>query len=87
MGLRCIFKVKHVEDGSIEKYKARIVAKGFSHIEGGHYKENFALVSKYPSIGSILSSAMQMGWKIHQMNVKTTFLIGVVEEEIYIKNP
>jgi hypothetical protein len=45
-----IYKIKHVVDGSIEKYKARFLAKGFSQIEGVDYDENFALVSQYTSI-------------------------------------
>jgi len=63
------------------------VARGFSQVEGIDYDETFARVSRYSSIRSILALSMQMGWKIHQMDVKTTFLNGMIEEEVYIKQP
>eukprot|EP00253_Pinus_taeda_P028241 PITA_28241 len=65
VGLRCIFKVKHAEDGSIEKYKARFVAKGYSQVEGIYYEQTFVPVARYSSIRSILGLAAHMGWKIH----------------------
>ena len=67
-------------DGNIEKYKERFVACGFSQKEGIDYEETFAPVARYTSIRSILALAAVMKWKIHQMDVKTTFLNGVVEE-------
>jgi hypothetical protein len=80
-------KIKHVADGSIEKYKARFVARGFSRKEGIDYEETFSLVAKYTSIRTIISLAAKMNWKLHQMDVKTTFLNGVIEEEVYIEQP
>ena len=74
---RWIYKLKHVANGSVEKYKAMFVARGFSHIEGVYYDETFALVARYTSIRALNSIVAEMGWKIHQMNVKTTFLNGV----------
>jgi hypothetical protein len=82
-----IYKIKHVVDGSIEKYKARFMARGFSQIEGVEYDETFAPVVKYTSIRSIIALASSMGWKIHQMDVKTTFLNGKIEQEVYIEQP
>ena len=82
-----IYKIKHVVDGSIEKYKARFVAHGFSQKERIDYEENFAPVAKYTSIVSVLALAAVTKWKIHQMDVKTTFLNGVVEEEVYVEHP
>ena len=79
-----IYKIKHVADGSIEKYKARFMAHGFSQKEGINYEENFAPISRYTSIRSVISLAVVMKWKIHQMDVKTAFLNGVVEEEVYV---
>ena len=81
-----IYKIKHAVDGSIEKYKARFVARGLSQKEGIDYEEAFALVARYTSIRSILALDAIMRWKIHQMDVKTTFLNGVVEEEVYVEN-
>jgi hypothetical protein len=80
-----IYKIKHAADDNIEKYKARFVARGFSQKEGEDYDETFALVAKYTSIKSIIAIAFAMGWKLHQMDVKTAFLNGVIEEEVYIE--
>src|SRR5713226_8225588 len=82
-----IYKIKHAADGSIEKYKARFVVRGFSQKEGIDYEETFAPVARYTSIISVLALAAVMKWKIHQMDVKTAFLNGVVEEEVYVEQP
>ena len=63
------------------------MARGFSQIEGIKYDENFAPVPRYSSIRSILALSMHIGWRIHQMDVKTTFLNGIIEEEVYIEQP
>ena len=65
VGSRWIYKVKQVEYGSVENYKAIFVAWGFSHVEGIDYEETFAQVARYSSIRSILALSAQMGWKIH----------------------
>jgi len=80
-----IFKIKHAIDGSIDKFKARFVARGFSQKEGIDYTETFAPIARYSTIRSIISLASTMGWKLHQMDVKTAFLNGVVEEEVYME--
>jgi hypothetical protein len=82
-----LYKIKHVADGSIEKYKARSVARGFSQKEGIDYEETFAPVARYTSIRTIIALSAKMKWKLHQMDVKTTFLNGVIEEEVYIEQP
>eukprot|EP00253_Pinus_taeda_P012602 PITA_12602 len=84
---RWIYKVKHAADGNIEKFKARFVARGFSQVEGVDYEETFTLVARYTSIRSIISIAAEMGWKIHQMDVKTAILNGFIQEEVYIEQP
>eukprot|EP00253_Pinus_taeda_P011031 PITA_11031 len=82
-----LYKVKQVANGSVEKHKARFVARGFSQVEGIDYDEAFAHVARYSSIRSILALSTQMGWKIHHMDVKTTFLNGMIKEEVYIEQP
>jgi hypothetical protein len=74
---RWLFKIKHATDGSIEKYKARFVARGFSQKEGIDYEETFAPISIYTLIRTIIALAAKMKWKLHQMDIKTTFLNGV----------
>ena len=81
-----IFKMKHSADGSIEKYKAIFVACRFSQKEGIDYEETFALVARYTSSRTILGLASNMKWKLHQMDIKTTFLNGLIEE-VYIEQP
>jgi hypothetical protein len=75
---RWLYKLKYAADDSIEKYKARFVARGFSQVEGVDYDETFAPVARYTSIRSVISIAAEMGWKIHQMDVKTVFLNGLI---------
>jgi hypothetical protein len=60
-----LYKIKHAADGSIEKYKARFLARGFSQKEGIDYDENFAPVARYTSIKIIISLAVVFGWKLH----------------------
>jgi hypothetical protein len=82
-----IFKIKHAADGSIEKYKERFVAHGFSQKEGIDYEETFAPVARYTLIRTIIALTAKMKWKLHQMDVKTAFLNGIIQEEVYIEQP
>jgi hypothetical protein len=59
----------------------------FSEKEGIDYEETFSLVARYTSIITIIALAAKIKWKLHQMDVKTTFLNGVIEEEVYIEQP
>ena len=65
VGSKWIYKVKQAADGSVEKYKARFVARGFSQVEGIDYEETFAPVARYSLIKSILALSAQMRWKIN----------------------
>jgi hypothetical protein len=60
-----IYKIKHAADGSVEKYKARFVARGFSQVEEIDYEETFALVARYTSIRTIIALVASMGLKLH----------------------
>ena len=85
VGSRWMYKAKQAADGSVEKYKEIFVAWGFSQIEGIECEETFAPITWYYSIWTILALSAQMGWHIHQMDVKTMFLNGIIEEEVYIE--
>jgi hypothetical protein len=63
------------------------VVRGFSQIKVVDYEEAFSPTTKYTSIRSLMSLTSFMGWRIHQMDVKTTFLNGIIEEEVYIEQP
>jgi hypothetical protein len=62
---RWLYKIKHATDGSIEKFKALFVARGFSQVEEVDYEDTFTPVAWYTSIQSIVSIIVEMGWKIH----------------------
>lgn len=80
-----IYKIKHSMDGSVEKYKSRFVAQGFSQKEGIDYDETFAPVARYTSIKIVISLASILGWKLHQMDVKTTLLNGKIDQEVFVE--
>jgi hypothetical protein len=71
----------------VEKFKARFVARGFTQKEGIDYEETFASVAKYTSIRAIIALASVLGWKLLQMDVKTTFLNGKIEHEVFVEQP
>jgi hypothetical protein len=68
-----IYKIKHAADGSIEKHKARFVARGFSQKEGIDYEETFAPIARYISIRTIIALAAKTKWKLHQMECENNF--------------
>ena len=74
-------------DGKVETFKARLVAKGYTQKEGIDYDETFSLVAMLKSIRILLSIAAHFDYEIWQMDVKTAFLNGNLEEEIYIMQP
>jgi len=82
-----LYKIKHVADGSTEKYKAHFVTRGFSQKEGIDYHEIFAPIARYNIIFSIIALTASQGWNLHQMDVKKTFLHGWIKEEVYVEQP
>jgi hypothetical protein len=87
MNSRWLYKIKHAIDGNIENFKARFVARRISQREGLDYEETFAPFARYTSIRAVISLVSFMGWRIHKMDVKTTFLNGIIKEEVYIEQP
>ena len=82
-----VFKVKRMEDNTIERYKARLVARGFGQRAGIDYDETFAPVAKFQSIRLILALAAMHDLELHQMDVKTAFLYGHLEEDVFMEQP
>ena len=71
----------------MDKYKARLVARGVTQREGIHYEETFAPTARMSTIHILLAIAAQYGWKVHQMDVKSAFLNGELYEEVYMMQP
>jgi hypothetical protein len=82
-----VFKIKQGVNGEVEHYKATLVARGFTQTYRVDYNEIFALIVKFTSIRCILALATLEDMEIHQMDVKTAFLNGELEEEIYMEQP
>jgi hypothetical protein len=82
-----VWNNKEGENGEVVRNKSRLVAQGFSRKEGIDYKETFALVARLELIRILLAFAVAKGFKLHQMDVKSAFLNGVLEEEVYVRQP
>src|ERR1044072_1281667 len=87
IGCKWIFKKKMIVDGTIDKFNARLVAKGFTQKEGIDYFDTHAPISRIASIRVLLALASIYKLVIHQMDVKTAFLNGELEGEVYMKQP
>ncbi|XP_004966968.2 uncharacterized protein LOC101762853 [Setaria italica] len=87
IGTKWVFKNKQGEDGHVVRNKARLVAQGFCQKEGIDYGETFAPVARLEAIRILLAMAASHGYKLYQMDVKSAFLNGFIEEEVYVKQP
>ncbi|KAL6323845.1 hypothetical protein AAG906_005840 [Vitis piasezkii] len=87
VGCKWVFKTKRDAKGNIERFKARLVAKGFTQKEGIDYKDTFSPVSKKDSLRIIMALVAHFDLELHQMDVKTAFLNGNLDEDIYMEQP
>jgi hypothetical protein len=82
-----VWKNKEGEKGEVVRNKSRVVAQGFSQKEGIDYEETFAPIARLEAIRILLAFSVAKGFKLHQMDVKSAFSNGVLEEEVYVRQP
>ena len=87
IGSKWVYTVKLKSDGSLDRYKACLVALGNKQEYGLDYEETFAPVAKMTTVRTILAIATSKAWHLHQIDVKNAFLNGNLKEEIYMKLP
>ncbi|KAJ0539592.1 putative RNA-directed DNA polymerase [Helianthus annuus] len=87
VGCKWVFKTKLDPNGNVERYKARLVAKGYTQKEGIDYQETFSPVSRKDSLRIVMALVAHFDLELHQMNVKTAFLNGDLDEDVYMKQP
>ncbi|GAU50271.1 hypothetical protein TSUD_131240 [Trifolium subterraneum] len=85
--VKWVYKTKYNENGQVDKYKARLVVKGYSQKYGIDYNEVFAPVARWETIRTVLALAASKGWCVYQLDVKSSFLHGDLEEDIYVEQP
>jgi hypothetical protein len=87
VGIKWVFCNKQDEHGVVIRNKVRLVAKGFSQVEGLDFDETYAPVARIESIQILLGYATYHGFKLYQMDVKSAFLNGPIKEEVYVEQP
>ena len=82
-----VYSLKYNPDGSIARYKARLVARGFSQAYGLDYHETFSPVARLSSIRVLFSIALDQSWPLHQLDVSNAFLYGDLDEQVFMEQP
>jgi len=87
IGLKWVFRTKLNENGEVDKFKVRLVAKGYAQQQGINYNEVFAPVARWDTIRMVLALASQKGWSVYQLDVRSAFLHSELIEDVYAEHP
>jgi hypothetical protein len=87
VGNQWAYRIKRHVDGSIERYKARLIARGFTQQKGIDYSETFNPVIKQSTVRLVFFIVVSYNWKIHQLDIHNAFLNSVLNEQVYMKQP
>ena len=87
IGCKWVYKIKTRSDGIVDRYKARLVARGFTHEYGIDFEETFTPVARLSSVRTLIVVSADRKWPLFQMDVKNAFLNGELSEEVYMKLP
>ena len=85
IGSKWVFRNKLDENGGITRNKARLVCKGYAQEEGLDSGETFSPIARMEGVRTLIAYAIYKGFKVYQMDVKSNFLNGILEEEVYIE--
>ena len=86
ISVKWIYKTKQDANGNVQKHKARMVARGFTQQPGIDFNETFAPVTRMDTVRTVLAIVAQNKWHAHQMDVKSAFLNGYLEEDVYVEH-
>lgn len=87
IGLKWVYCTKYNPDGSIQKNKARLVARGYAQQQGSDFDETFSPIARFEMVRTLLALVAQLSWSIYQFDVKLAFLNGKLEKEVYVAQP
>jgi len=87
IGFKWVYKIKRTAEDEVSRYKARLVAKGYKQKYGIDHEEVFAPVARLDTVRLLITLAAHHNWKIYQLDVKSAFLSGILEEEVYVQQP